>query len=513
TGAPLPYATISLFLKTDSSLVDGNITDDAGIFIIETKPGSYFAKVEFLAYEPFFIDNITVGKTAVDLGAIQLNPSSTTLEEVVVQAEKSTMQMSLDKRIFNVGKDLGNAGGSAAELLSNIPSVQVDVEGNVSLRGSGNVRILIDGKPSGLVSFNGAAGLQQLQGSMVERVEIITNPSARYEAEGVGGIINIILKKERKNGLNGSFDLIAGQPDNYGIGLNLNYRHERLNFFINYGISYRRSPGDGSVYQRVFGGDTTFIYRQTNTRDNESLNQNIRGGLDLYFNPKNILTAAYTFRRSDGTRIMDIEYRDFIFDENNLVSINTRTQDEKEKEPNSEYSITYKKTFDRKGQEFTADVRLLDYWEDSDQDFTEQYFLTDGSPSGIPDLLQNSYNYETERQYLFQADYVHPFLKEGKIEGGLRSSFRDMDNEILETELKDGNWETVNGLDDRFLYDENILAAYGIFGNKTGKFSYQLGLRAEYTDVTTKLVETNEVNPRNYTNFFPSAHLTYSLPN
>ncbi len=513
TGAPLPYATVSLFSITDSLLVDGTITDDLGIFEISAKPGSYFAKFEFLAYEPFIVEKIEVKKAPLDLGNIELKAAATMLGEVVVQAEKSSMQMSLDKRVFNVGKDLGNAGGNAAELLSNIPSVQVDVEGNVSLRGSGNVRILIDGKPSGLVSFNGAAGLQQLQGSLIERVEIITNPSARYEAEGVGGIINIILKKEQGNGFNGAFDLIAGHPENYGVALNLNYRHERLNFFINYGISYRTSPGGGSIYQRSFTGDTTFIYRQKNTRDQEVIAQNIRGGLDYYFNPKNILTAAYTLRRTDGDRTMDIEYRDFVGDENNLTSISTRTQFEKEIEPNSEYSLTYKKTFDKQGHEFIAEARLLDNWEDSDQDFVEKFYLPDGSPSGVIDKLQSSYNYETERQYLFQADYVHPFSKNGKVEGGLRSTFRDLDNEFKVTELKDGNWEVVNGLDDRFQYDENIHAAYGIFGDKKGKVSYQVGLRAEYTDVTTRLVAADSINARDYYNLFPSVHLTYDLPN
>jgi ferric enterobactin receptor len=513
TGNPLPYATISLFAQGDSALVDGTITDDVGAFSIEAKPGSYFAKVEYLAYEALIIEKIAVKKDPLDLGSIQLKPSSTLLNEVVVQAEKSTMQMSLDKRVFNVGKDLANAGGNAAELLSNIPSVQVDVEGNVSLRGSGNVRILIDGKPSGLVSFNGAAGLQQLQGSLIERVEIITNPSARYEAEGVGGIINIILKKDQRNGFNGAFDLIAGQPDNYGVALNLNYRHERLNFFVNYGVSYRTSPGDGSIYQRSFAGDTTLIYRQKNTRDQEVIAQNIRGGLDFYFNPKNILTAAYTLRRTDGDRTMDIEYRDFVGDENNLTSISTRSQFEKEIEPNSEYSLTYKKLFGKQGHEFVAEARLLDNWEDSDQDFVEKFYLPDSSPSGAVDRLQSSYNYETERQFLFQADYVHPFSKEGKVEVGLRSTFRDLDNEFRVTELKDGEWETVNGLDDRFQYDENIHAGYGIFGDKKGKVSYQVGLRTEYTDVTTRLVAADSINARDYYNLFPSAHLTYDLPN
>ncbi|MEY3369105.1 MAG: hypothetical protein RI973_2260 [Bacteroidota bacterium] len=513
SGEPLPYATISLYAMPDSTLADGTSSEESGIFLLTTRAGRYFARVEFLSYEVKTIDDITLGsQTTLDLGTIALKQAAEILDEVVVQAEKSTMQLSLDKRVFNVGKDLANAGGSAAELLSNIPSIQVDVEGNVSLRGSGNVRILVDGKPSGLVSMNGSSGLQQLQGNLVERVEIITNPGARYEAEGVGGIINIILKKERKNGLNGSFDLITGNPANYGVAANLNYRHERLNFFVNYGVSYRRSPGDGAVFQRSFAGDTTFIYRQTNTRDNEGINQNIRGGLDFFINPSNILTAAWSWRRSDGIRIMDIRYEDYLFNENTLTSISTRRQDEKETEPNSELSLNYKKKFSREGHELIAELRVIDYWEDSDQDFTEKYYLPDGTSSGAADLLQNSYNYETERQYLLQADYVRPFSKEGKVEFGLRSSFRDMDNDFRVTQLVNGTWESLPGLDNRFIYDENIHAVYGSAGNKTGRFSYQFGLRAELTDVTTELRETGEINPRDYANLFPSAHFTYDLP-
>jgi outer membrane receptor protein involved in Fe transport len=515
SGAALPYATISLFSATDSSLVDGTIADETGAFSMEAEPGSYYAKVEFLAYEPLFSDKILVKNTALDLGNIKLSPAATTLNEVVVQAEKSTMQMSLDKKVFNVGKDLANAGGNAAELLSNIPSVQVDVEGNVSLRGSSNVRILIDGKPSGLVSLNGAAGLQQLQGSLVERVEIITNPSARYEAEGIGGIINIVLKKEQRNGFNGSVDLIGGHPANYGLALNVNYRHEHLNFFINYGISHRTSPGDGTLFQRSFPGDTTFLYHQSNERDQVVFAQNARAGLDIYINPKNVLTAAYSLRRTDGDRTVDYVYRDYIFDDTyeNLTGISTRRQYEKETEPYSEYSLTYKKTFNRKDQEFVAEARVLDYWEESDQDYTQKYFDRDFQPTGQLDKLQNSYNYEGERQYLFQADYVQPFSKDGRIEGGLRSSVRDMNNDFILTELKDGSWQTLPGFDDEFFYLENIHAAYGIFGNKIHQFSYQVGLRAELTDISTELEMADSVNARNYFNLFPSAHVNYELSN
>lgn len=515
SGAPLDYATISLFRQADSSLVNGALTDDTGVFRLEAEPGAFYAKVEFLAFQPSFIGNIqlTADHPSFDVGTVELRPDAATLDEVIVQAERSTMQLALDKKIFNVGKDLANAGGNAADILGNIPSVVVDPEGNVSLRGSSNVRILVDGKPSGLVSFKGGSGLQQLQGNMIERVEIITNPSARYEAEGMGGIINIVLKKERKQGLNGSFDVIAGNPTNFGGALNLNYRKENFNFFINYGSTYRDIPGYGDLYQEVYG-DTTFIYSQHSDRTQSGFFNTVRLGTDYYFDDKNILTFSYIWRRSKGKRNSYLEYRDYLFSSNNLVGISTRTQDEEEIEPNNEYTLNYEKRFKRDGQELTAVVRYLDNWEDSQQDFVERTFDTNFNPSGKPDLLQHSDNYETEKQWLFQVDYVHPFKnsKEGKFEAGLRSQFRDMTNDYFVEELKDGEWQILPGLANDFRYDENIHATYAILGDKIQKFSYQLGLRAEWSQVTTKLLQTNEVKPREYANFFPSAHFTYDLP-
>jgi len=514
TNAPLGYATVALYSLPDSAFAAGTIADDAGNFALAVKPGHYFAKIEYLAYDTRYVGGVEVpdNGAAVSLGAIGLEQGSAMLDEVVVQAEKSTMQVALDKKIFNVGKDLANAGGNAADILNNIPSVSVDADGNVSLRGTTNVKILVDGKPSGLVSFKGADGLRQLPGNLIERVELINNASARYEAEGNGGIINIILKKERTQGLNGAFDLIIGYPDNFGAAANVNYRKNNLNFFLNYGLNYRNSPGDGSLYQEVYDADTTFIYRQTSRRNNPGFNNNIRGGLDYFFNENNILTASYSWRRSNGKRLSDLEYFDYLFSTDNLVSITTRTQDEKEIEPNSEYSLNYKRRFRREGHELAAEVQYMDNWEDSDQYFTERTFLSDYTPSGQPDLLQHSYNFETEKQLLFQADYMQPFGKDGKFEAGLRSNFRDMTNDYLVEEFTDDSWQPLAGLNNNFVYDEAIHAAYGIFGNKVQRFSYQLGLRAERTVVTTTLKQTGEVNPRDYTNLFPSAHFTYDLP-
>ncbi len=511
---PLGYASIRLFRAGDSTFVAGAITDETGGFVVDIAAGSYYALSEFIGYKAQITSGIrlTAANSPLNVGTIKVNVSARTLDEVTVQAEKSSMELSLDKKIFNVGKDLANAGGTAVDILTNVPSVAVDVEGNVSLRGSGNVRILIDGKPSGLVSIKGSSGLQQLQGSMIERVEIITNPSARYEAEGMGGVINIVLKKERKEGINGSFDIITGHPTNYGAAANVNYRKKNLNFFINYTLSYRNTPGRNFLYQELYRNDSTFIMERDMRSNLKGMNNSARGGIDYYFNPKNILTGSYTWRTSRGKRFSTLNYRDYLTSTSNMTSYTNRTQDETEREPNSEYSITYKKTFDRKGREFTADVRYLDNWEKSDQYYHENVYKPDGSPSGIPPLLQRAVNDETEKQLLFQVDYVHPFGKDGKFEAGARSSSRDMTNDYIVTEQTgDGGWIPLEGLTNDFLYEENINAVYGIVGNKTGKLSYQAGLRAEWTGVTTELKQTKEVNERKYANLFPSVHVTYDF--
>jgi outer membrane receptor protein involved in Fe transport len=510
---PVPFGNIALYQKSDSTLITGAVSDEAGAFEMRSKPGQFSLKISVLGYQERRIASVQVANQIVDLGRIALKAGSKRLEEVVVRGERSQMELSLDKRVFNVGKDLANAGATAADILSNVPSVAVDAEGNVSLRGSNSVRILIDGKPSGLVSFKGGSGLQQLQGSAIERVEVITNPSARYEAEGMGGIINIILKKEQREGINGSFDVITGYPTNFGLAANVNYRRKNLNFFVNYTNSFRNTPGRNALYQELYRNDTTFITQQNSTSHLKGINNNARAGLDYFFDPKNVLTASYTWRLSKGKRFSDIYYRDYQFTTSNLQSITNRTQDETETEPNSEYALTYKRSFKREGHTLTADVRFLDNWESSDQYFAQKTFKPDGNTLMVPSVLQRSVNDETEKQFLVQIDYVQPFSKNGKFEAGLRSSTRDMTNDYAVTQQEnDGSWTPLPGLVNDFLYQERINALYGIVGNKARKFSYQLGLRAEKTDVTTTLRRTNDVNPRHYTNLFPSAHVSYDLP-
>ncbi|MCK6691607.1 MAG: TonB-dependent receptor [Thermoanaerobaculia bacterium] len=513
TQVPLEFATVAVHRLPDSTLANGGLTDPGGVFSLALKPGLYYVRIDYLSYKTRFVGNIDLRKAQdeLDLGIIALEPSASALEEVVISAEKSQLQFGLDKKVFNVGKDLANKGGSAADILDNVPSVTVDVEGNVSLRGSENVRILIDGKPSGLVSF-GSNGLRQLPANMIDRVEIVTNPSARYEAEGMAGIINIVLKKEQAPGFHGAIDLTAGYPQEYGASLNLNYRRKRFNFFANYGLRYNQSPGSGSQYLSFFRNDTTFITELDQDRTRGGLSNNLRLGADYFFNPDNILTSAFNWRYGNDDNLSTIIYRDFINNSETPSDVTRRTDDEKETEPNLEYSLDYKKRFRREGREFNASFRFQDNSEHERSDYREQYFRPDGAPSGREDYLQRSDNRESERNFILQADYIHPFGKEGKFEAGYRGGIRDIRNKYRVEERVSDEWRTLPGLSNDVLYDENIQAMYATLGNKIGRLSWQGGLRLEVSDVRTELLETNEVNQRPvYANLFPSAHVGYEL--
>ena len=505
TKVPLDYATVSLF-KEDKTLADGTITDEKGRFSITTEPGNYYVEVEFLSYHKKTIADIVLSKEKqwVDLGEILLVENSTMLEEVEVVAEKSQMELKLDKRVFNVGKDLANAGNNASEILENVPSVSVDVDGNVSLRGSENVRILIDGKPSGLVGISGTDALKQMQGDMVQSVEVITNPSARYDAEGEVGIINIVLKKGKKKGVNGSFGLTAGYPENFGASYSLNLRRKQFNFFSNFGVNYRNAPGSGYNNQKFYTDELLADRQVTRAHERGGLSGNIQLGTDWYINDQNILTASVLTKYSAGDNLATVTYNDFELNGNLLDRI-VRINDEEETKINGEAALSYQRLFTTKDHKLSLDFKYII------GDDTEIGTYDETSISNSP-LLQRSESSEDQVEWFLQTDYVHPIGKDGKFETGLKASFRTIQNDFkVEDFVGDNSWEVLPDFFNELRYDENIYAAYLMYGNKWNKISYQFGLRTEYSDITTALLLTNEVNPRTYLNWFPSAHFTYEL--
>lgn len=502
-NAAVPFANAALYSSIDSALTTGAVSDAEGQFVIRAAPGRYYLKVTFLSYEEKTIPNINLVSQDIDLGVITLQSGSQVLSEVTVQGEKSQMELYLDKRVFQIGKDLSNISGSASEILDNVPSVTVDVDGNVSLRGSQNVRILIDGKPSGLTGISTADALRQLQGNLIESVEVITNPSARYDAEGEVGIINIVLKKERQKGINGSYSVNAGYPDNYGASFSMNFRKEKMNFFSSYGINYRSGPGSGNSFRRFEYPDTTFTYTQENERVRRDISHNLRTGMDYFFNEKNILTGSVILRRSDGLNTTSNVYRDF---DSNGSLIRTVTRNEREEEPefNTEIALSYRKEYDQKGRLLTADVKWIDNIETEKATFNQ----TDNNSL----LLQRSRNTENERNILTQLDYIHPFAKKGKIEAGLKSTMRIIDNDFLVEEQGDeGTWNSLPDFNNNLIYTENIYAAYIMAGNEFNRFSLQAGLRGELSDISVELTETEDINYQTYVNLFPSAHISYRL--
>ncbi|NJM26229.1 MAG: TonB-dependent receptor [Bacteroidia bacterium] len=418
------------------------------------------------------------------------------------------MQLQLDKRVFNIGQDLSNIGANAADILDNVPSVAVDIDGNVSLRGSQNVRILINGKPSGLVGISSNDALRQLQGSMIESIEVITNPSARYDAEGEVGIINIILKKNTTQGVNGTFTVNTGYPANYGASFNLNFRNNKTNLFANYGFNYRSNPGKGSSFQDFASADTTFRYEQTSDRTRSDKSHNLMVGMDYFLNDYNTITGSVVYRSSAGLNKSTYEYLD-IDEFGSVIETVTRTDREREPEDNVELALNYRKEFkDKKDRLLTFDFKYMNNDETERSDFRQHTMSIDSVG------IQRSSNTEDEQNILFQSDYVHPFGADnkGKFEAGIKSTNRIIDNNFLVEQLNaDSEWQTVSNFDNNLVYTERIHAAYLIVGKEFAKFSAQGGVRGEYSDIKTELTRSNEVNHRTYFNIFPSVHLAYKI--
>lgn len=507
SGAPIPFVNVALY-STDSALIGGGTTDMDGRFSIKGQKGQFYVEASFLSYQTYYSEPFELdadGKR--DLGKLVMEENAQMLEEVVIEAERSQMEFKLDRRVFNVGADLSNAGSNASEILANVPSVDVDIDGNVSLRGSENVRILVDGKQSGLTGSGNADALRMLQGNMVEKIEVITNPSSKYEAEGEVGIINIVLKKEKQKGFNGTFEVQGGYPTNYGASYSINYRRKWINLFASSGLNYRRRPGQGSSFQEYNGPDTTYRFERDRDHRRGGLSTVNRVGADFFINDQNTLTTSLLYKYADADNTALIEYRDLNQAEEVVLST-IRDEDENEISQDIEVAITHVKTFEKEGQEWTTDLRATQ----NDDSELAQLTQTSSSPF-IPNSFQRSSNTEDERNYILQSDYTHPIGKKGKFETGVRASIRRIEN-FYSVDLKDSadaEWEPLTDFTDELIYTENIYAAYALFGNEWKRFSYQFGLRSEYTDIRTELRISKQVNPRDYLNFFPSAHLNYEL--
>ena len=531
TGHPMEYATVRACTLPDKTFVSGCVTDPSGHFTMELEKGRYELEIQYMGFiTSHKTINLDGSKSTVDVGKINLSPDSQLLNEVNVVAEKSTYEMTLDKHVFNVGKDVGNTAGNAIEVLENIPAVSVDVEGNVSLRGDDGVRILIDGKESGLSGMSTQDALRTLQGDMIERVEVITNPSVRYDAEGSAGIINIILKKDKRQGFNGAVNLRTGYPWMYGASLSGNYRLKRWNLFASYGFNSRRNVGGGVNQTKRFeldtigeGPDMTFdtiftqLTDQTTERRMRRMGHNVRVGADYYITDRDIVSAAFVYRYGRLETHPVVKY----FDEYPLLgasSYDERAEDYAEYEPMYEVTLDYDKTFERKGRSLKANVRYFTNAENSSSDITEKVYPDQEMQQLLNAIYQKTGNDQGMHNLQASIDYVHPFLTNAQWEIGAKYTNRNI-NSLSEVTEKDslGVYHPLSDYCYDYEYSEQVASFYTSLGNEWGRWSGQVGLRAEMTDIMTNLKGyahdgNDSINGgKPYIDFFPSAHINYSV--
>ncbi|MDH5413353.1 MAG: TonB-dependent receptor, partial [Flavobacteriaceae bacterium] len=497
TNSPLEYATIVL-TPLKGKNITGGLTDNKGEFNFEAPKGIYNITVEFIGFKTFKFPQKEISDN-IKLGTIYLEFDSETLDEVNIIAEKTTVEIKLDKKIYNVGKDLTVRGGTVSDVLDNVPSVSVDVEGNVALRGNDNVRILINGKPSGLVGLSSTDALRQLPAEAIEKVEVITSPSARYDAEGTAGILNIILRRSKLQGLNGAITTNVGYPTSAGISGNLNFRTGDFNFFTTSGYSYREGPGNAYSFTEYFNDaePSSFLEETRNfERVRKGLNTNF--GIEWYVNKTSSITAAVFYRDSDNESNNSNDI--FQIDQNGIESRSFRFDPELEDDRTIQYSINYDKNFKTDGHKLTFDFQYEDSSEDENSIISE-----DGSDTEKVRTL------EGQEEILLKTDYVLPIGENSQFEFGYRGNFNVLDTDYTLENNVNGEYELDTDLSNNLIYKENINAVYSQYGSKIKKFSYLLGLRMEASRITINQITTGDSEVKSYASLFPTVNLGYEL--
>ena len=513
TRQPLEYATISLTNLKNPENFQGGISDVDGNFNIKVSPGVYLLTIEFISFKKYIQQDLII-KSSIDIGEIELEIEVNTLNEVEVIGERTEVEIKLDKRIYNVGKDITVRGGSVADVLDNVPSVSVDVDGAVALRGNSNVRILINGKPSGLVGISGPQGLRQLPAESIEKVEVVTSPSARYDAEGTAGILNIILKKQELIGLNGNFSLNAGIPRSNRGSTSLNWRTKKLNIFNTTTIGDTQTKGNylnNNEYLDIERGSTYLNEKRNSYRNRKSIFNNL--GLEYYINDKSSLILSGFYRISDNSNntINNLNELNVTGDIDSYVQ---RIENENEKDNSFQYSLDYDNEFDDKGKKITARIQ----YEESTEDELGEIESITKLPFLLPSLFEKVSNLEDQKRFLLQTDYVWPIDEHTQFEIGYRGRFN---TQTTDYEVGYMNQSAVSSLSPNYILDTNLSntltykeyvnAFYSQFGKKINKFSYLIGLRLESSNIQIDQQTTSEYSQKKYIDGFPTVNISYEF--
>ncbi len=515
-------ATVSLFKAKDSSLVKVNLTDKKGNFSFDHLAfGNYYLLATSTGHLKTYSGLLQVNNSVpVSAGNLQLRNNVKTLRAVNVTAviKKPFIERKIDRTVINVDASITNAGTTALEVLEKAPGVTVDKDGNISLKGKQGVMIMMDGKPAYLSGQELANLLKNMPSSAIDQIEIMTNPSAKYDASGNSGVINIKTKKEKMKGLNGSFSatLIQSKFTRTNNSFNLNYRTGKFNLFGNYGVSYWQGYNNLEL-QRKFRNISTkeleTIFDQSSLMNHNSTFQNLKVGMDFYADKKNTLGVVFSGYINPGNNTGD--NTTYLKDANNQTdSITKAISSQKRRSNNFSANFNFRHVFDTTGREFTVDMDYLTYYQTSNQLFDNSFLNPDYSvlrPAtqliGILPATVNIYSAKT--------DFVFPLKKSAKLEAGLKSSYVTTDNDALYQNRTATGFETDEGKTNHFIYKENINAGYLNYNRQIKKWGMQAGLRAENTNAKGHQIgNTNRPDSsftKNYVNLFPTAYLSYEM--
>ena len=523
SGNPIEFATVKLLKAKDSTLINAMYADEQGQFKFNAVNcnDKYILKLSNVGYTTMYLPPFKSSSCITnDYGSIQLFIDATLdLEEVKVRGQLDVLKAGIDKKVYNVGEDISVKGGTANDVLNRLPSVEVDEDGGVTLRGDGSVIILINGRPSSLSGGNGKTLLDALPAGSIERVEIVANPSARYDPDGTSGIINIVLKKNKLRGFNGSLssNLGSGNLQNGNIyegNVSLNYRNNKLNAFISYnGRSYRGYRNKFSDIYTAYSGDSLTHLDQNRVGTDLNISQSIMGGIDLTINENHKLGVYGNF--SLGRRERTGELWNSLYNQNGTrFALWNRNSYDPKTRSNSDFGLNYEFLFREDRGKLQFNVNQSFGAEDIEGFYSEYYYTPDSVLSNQDTLSQRLHNEETNNINTVQLDleYILPEIS-ARMEFGAKSiirsqsvnTFSESFDVLEQTYLED----TIANFD--YMYDESIFSAYGIFGQQLNKFKYQAGLRVEKAFQTPNLVSDSLRIENSYFNLFPSAHLKYAF--
>ncbi|KQR69600.1 TonB-dependent receptor domain-containing protein [Pedobacter sp. Leaf176] len=510
---PADYVTVVLLKAADSSVVKTALTDQNGNFgFTVSDKGDYFYKASNMGYKTIKSKVISISEEnqRVDFGSAQLVSTSQNLKEVTVAVTKPLIERKMDKVVMNVSSSAVMTGSNALEVLQKAPGVSVDQNDNISMQGKQGVLIQLDGKQTYMSSADVANLLRNMQSSEIETIELITNPSSKYDASGNSGIINIKTKKSKSGGTNGSVNATAGYGKNFrgNAGLNLNHRTQKLNLFGNY--NYGNTERENLItIDRISNGTPDTYFMQAGTSRRKQQNNNFKAGLDFFIDKKNtigLLVNGYFNHGTEASMNNTLIGPSFQQVDSSLVSNSLQTN----KYNNLSYNLNYKSILDTAGSELSIDVDYSKYDGNDGSDYENDYLYANGSRIRPISYTRNNTPSKIDIK-AFKADYNVGLSKTVKLEAGVKSSFVKTDNDLQAEELVNSNWQNDVRRSNQFIYDENVNAAYTNINKQFKNTSIQFGLRVEQTNSKGNLVTTNTVVKRSYWDFFPTLFVQQTL--